>query len=75
MDNSKEDIKDISKNMADATKESIETTARAVKKGIIEEESIYCKHCGIKQIKILDFVKDVEKNNNDFFNLMKFYIK
>ena len=57
MDNSKEDIKDISKNMADATKESIETTARAVKKGIIEEESIYCKHCGNKIDKDSRFCK------------------
>ena len=45
MDESKEDIKSISDNMAYATKDGIKTTARAIKEGFIED-SIYCKHCG-----------------------------
>lgn len=48
MDESKEDIKDISDDMADATKNSIETTMRAIKKGFTEDEKIYCKYCGNK---------------------------
>ena len=56
MDNSKEDIASISSDMADATKEGIETTARAIKKGLTEDsssttEKMYCKHCG-KEIDI-----------------------
>lgn len=47
MDNSKEDLKSISDNMAYATKDSIKTTARAVKEGF-SEEGIYCKYCGNK---------------------------
>lgn len=46
LDESKEYIKDISTNMAEATKDSIETTTRAIKKGFTENEKIYCKHCG-----------------------------
>ncbi len=48
MDESKDDIRDISTNMADATKDGIETTVRAIKKGITEDEDTYCKHCGSK---------------------------
>lgn len=47
--------------MVDATKESIETIARAVKKGIIEDESIYCKHCGNKIDKDSRFCKNCGK--------------
>ena len=46
MDESKYDIEDISTNMAQATKEGIEITTHAVKKGWTQEESIYCKYCG-----------------------------
>jgi len=45
MDESKEDFKSISDNMAYATKDGIKTTARAIKEGFTEE-SVYCKHCG-----------------------------
>ena len=45
MDESKEDIKSISDNMAYATKDGIKTTARALKEGFAED-NIYCKHCG-----------------------------
>lgn len=45
MDESKEDFKSISDNMAYATKDGIKTTARAIKEGF-SKDSIYCKHCG-----------------------------
>ena len=48
MDESKDDIQNIYTNMADATKDGIEITARALKKGFTEDEGIYCKHCGNK---------------------------
>lgn len=48
MDESKKDIESISNDMVDATQESIEKSSRAIRKGIIEDESIYCKHCGSK---------------------------
>lgn len=47
VEESKEDIESISTNMADATKDGVEITARAVKEGF-KEESIFCKHCGAK---------------------------
>ena len=50
MDESKDDIKDISDNMAYATKDGIKTTTQAVasgiKAGLSDEETIYCKYCG-----------------------------
>lgn len=46
MDESKDDIKNISTNMADATKDSIEITTRAIKDGITKDDGIYCKYCG-----------------------------
>ena len=46
MDESKDDIQSISTNMADATKEGIETTVHAIKKGLTENDVVYCKHCG-----------------------------
>ena len=46
MDQSKEDIQNISSNMANATSDGIEATARAIKKGFTSEEEIYCKYCG-----------------------------
>ena len=45
MDESKEDFKSISDNMAYATKDGIKTTARAIKEGFADEK-VYCKHCG-----------------------------
>ena len=41
MDESKDDIRNISTNMADATKDGVEITTRAIK-----DERVYCKHCG-----------------------------
>ena len=46
MDESKDDIRNISTNMADATKDGIEITTRAIKDGLIKDERVYCKHCG-----------------------------
>lgn len=48
IDDSKEDIKDISDSMSNATKDGIETTMRAIKKGFTEDDKIYCKFCGSK---------------------------
>ena len=61
MDESKDDIQNISTNMADATKGGIETTARALKKGFTEDEGIYCKHCGNKIDKDSKFCKNCGK--------------
>lgn len=38
-------MKDISKKEADINKEKVKTYAKAIKEGL-EEETIYCKHCG-----------------------------
>lgn len=38
MDESKEDIESISSDLANATKDAVETTTRAVKKGITEDK-------------------------------------
>lgn len=46
MDESKDDIRNISTNMADATKDGIEITTRAIKDGLTKDERVYCKHCG-----------------------------
>ena len=45
MDNSKEDLKSISDDMAYATKDSIKTTASAIRDGF-SVENTYCKYCG-----------------------------
>ena len=45
MDESKDDIKSISDDLANATKGGIETTVRSIKKGITEDDGVYCKHC------------------------------
>lgn len=60
MDDSKDTLKNLTDDMADITKDSVEAKARAVKKGFTNEETItcpyckekvdkdskYCKHCG-----------------------------
>lgn len=61
VDDTKDDIKSISTNMANATKEGIETATRAIKKGITEDEGIYCKHCGNKIDKDSKFCKQCGK--------------
>jgi len=42
---SKEDIQDITTNIADATKDGVEITTRAIKNGITQN-LMFCKHCG-----------------------------
>lgn len=46
VEDSKEDIKSMSTNMAEAQEKSIEIKARAIKKGLTENENNFCKHCG-----------------------------
>ena len=46
VDESKEDLKDISDGMAYATHDGIKSAARAIKEGFKETDTIYCKHCG-----------------------------
>ena len=57
VDKSKDDIESISENMANATKSGVETTTRAIKKGLTEENVMYCKHCGTKIDKDSKFCK------------------
>lgn len=45
VDESKEDIKSISDDMAYATKDGIKTSVRAIKEGLTNDNS-YCKYCG-----------------------------
>ncbi len=47
MDESKEDLKSISNDMAYATKDGIKTAAGAIKEGFTQS-NVFCKHCGIK---------------------------
>ena len=49
MDESKEDIKSVTDDMAYATKDGVKTFASAVSSGVKEgltEEKIFCKYCG-----------------------------
>lgn len=48
IDESKNDINSISTNIAEATSEGVEITTRAIKKGLTEDKSIFCKYCGAK---------------------------
>ena len=48
MDDSKDTLKNLTDDMTDITKDSVETTARAVKKGFTTEESITCPYCQAK---------------------------
>ena len=45
VEESKEDIKDISTNMAEATKDGVKITTGAIKEGF-SGETVFCKHCG-----------------------------
>ena len=47
MDESKDDIKSISTDMAEATEDAVEITTRAIKRGTQTEKN-FCKHCGQK---------------------------
>ena len=46
VDESKDDIEHVNTTMADASKEGVKITARALKEGFTEDEGIHCKHCG-----------------------------
>ena len=45
IDNNEEDLRHISKKSAEINAIGVETTARAIKRGLTEE-NIYCKYCG-----------------------------
>ena len=45
MDESKEDLKSITDDVAYATKDGIKTTVGAIKEGFIKS-NVFCKHCG-----------------------------
>ena len=61
MDNSKEDIKSIYDDMANATKDSTTAYFKAVKKGLTEEDTVYCKHCGAEIPQDSKFCKNCGK--------------
>ena len=46
MDESKEDLKSISNDMAYATKDGIKTAAGAIKEGLTQSNNVFCKYCG-----------------------------
>jgi len=45
LDKNEENLKDIVNKTANISKDGIETTVRAIKKGL-SNNTIYCKHCG-----------------------------
>ena len=57
MDESKDDIKSISDEMTAATKDSLETTARTIKKGLTSDEDKTCPYCQSKIDKDSKFCK------------------
>lgn len=46
IDENEDDIRHVVNKSADISKDAITTTTRAIKKGLTEDDSIYCKHCG-----------------------------
>ncbi|MCQ2564463.1 MAG: zinc ribbon domain-containing protein [Clostridia bacterium] len=64
MDESKEDFKSISTDMANATKDGVEITTQAIKRGLSEptnSEYYFCKYCGAKVDKDSKFCKNCGK--------------
>lgn len=57
MDDSKDTLKNLTNDMTDITKDSVEATARAVKKGLTEEDGVACPHCGKKIDKYSKYCK------------------
>lgn len=45
LNENKEDLKDIADTQAEVSKDAVKTVANAVKDGL-EEEKMFCKHCG-----------------------------
>lgn len=60
VDGTKEDIKDISTNMAEATKDGVKITTGAIRDGLAGE-NIFCKHCGSSIEKDSKFCKNCGK--------------
>ena len=48
MDESKDTLKSLADDMTDINADSIEATAKAVKKGLTSDDDITCAHCGKK---------------------------
>ena len=48
MDESKDTLKSLADDMTDINADSIEASARAVKKGLTGDDDITCAHCGKK---------------------------
>lgn len=46
INNNKEELTDITNTSADIVDDAISQTARAVKRGLTQNESMFCKHCG-----------------------------
>lgn len=48
VNDNKDDLTDIANTSADIYNDAITQTTRAIKKGLTEEKSMFCKHCGAK---------------------------
>ena len=46
LDENEDDIRHVVGKTADISKDAITTTTRAIKKGLTEDDAVYCKHCG-----------------------------
>ena len=46
INNNKDDLTDITNTSADIIDDAITQTARSVKRGLSQKESMFCKHCG-----------------------------
>ena len=61
IDENEDDIRHVVSKSADISKDAITTTTRAIKKGLTEDDSIYCKHCGASIDADSTFCKDCGK--------------
>ncbi len=46
LDQNEDILRDVATRKANVHKDAIETTVRAIKDGLSEKDTIYCKHCG-----------------------------
>lgn len=60
VEESKDDLKDISTNMAEATKDGIKIATGAIRDGFVGD-TIFCKHCGSSIEKDSKFCKECGK--------------